>query len=401
MAGRSILTSQSLQRKSLQVLNGGGGILSRRSTSSSRKPIDLSRKFICTPSILCHDDDESSRKPSSFGVVKNRPHYGLSGDGARMRLHTQPYSLAKDSGQTLISSSFNNSSGLGIIGGFQQRRWKQRSAKIGKHKEVLEEIAHRPEHEAALERRQKKKDRQAAKKSKKGKKDKDEADSDDDEEDEKQTASSDEWDDDDVEDDETDDSEDATSLPDPVVVKGKMMAYVTKFQDSLKAMCGTEPSPELLEDIQVDAYGTMTPLKAVGQVVIVSPTLAQVSCFDPALAKNVQKSIQLALQLNPQLGDDGGGVVQVPIPRVSMETRQATAKLLQKRAETCRQRIRNVRRKHMNVVKQAKDGKIPGVSEDDAFSNSKELEKVTQDALKLLQDSVDRKLESILDAASK
>ena len=79
--------------------------------------------------------------------------------------------------------------------------------------------------------------------------------------------------------------------------------------------------------------------------------------------------------------------------------RQATAKLLQKRAETCRQRIRTVRRKQMNIVKQAKEGKIPGVSEDDAFGNAKDLEKVTQDVLKILQDSVDRKLDSILNVS--
>ena len=393
MTSRSILMSHSLRRRHLQTVLGGPKANVHHMASS------VGSNFHYAPQ-LAHEDNEYNREAHSPGRRNLGSHSSWATFSSRafsnvgkFPVLNQPFSFVSAPSQA--SNSINSH---GVIGGFEQRRWKQRAAKIGKHKEKLEEIAHRPEREAAQERRQKKKDRQAAKKNKKGKKGSVE-DQDDAGQDEKDLDFDDEWDDEEMDDDANDEDDDATSLPNPSLVKDKMMAFVSKFQESLKAMRGAEPSPELLEDVQVDAYGTMTPLKAVGQVVIVSPTMAQISCFDPSLAKNVQKSIQLALQLNPQLGDDGGGVVQVPLPRVSMETRQATAKLLQKRAETCRQRIRTVRRKQMNIVKQAKEGKIPGVSEDDAFGNAKDLEKVTQDVLKILQDSVDRKLDSILNVS--
>ena len=184
------------------------------------------------------------------------------------------------------------------------------------------------------------------------------------------------------------------SLPHPSQIKDKMMSAVAKFQESLKAIRGAEPSPELFDEIQVNAYGSTTPLKAVAQVVIVSPTLAQVTCFDPSVGKEVQKAIQLSMQLNPQL--DEGGVVKVPMPRMSLETRQQLAKQLNKMAESCRQRVRTIRRKAMDTVKKGKDGKIPGVSKDDAFHSAKELDGVTEDVMHQIKDLVDKKLETIM-----
>ena len=184
------------------------------------------------------------------------------------------------------------------------------------------------------------------------------------------------------------------SLPDPIAIKEKMMKILGKFEESLKTIRGGEPTAEMFDDLMVNAYGSMTPLKAVGQVVIVSPTLAQITCFDPMVAKSVGKAVQLALELNPQVEE--GGNVKVPLPRVSMDVRQQTAKQLKKKAESCRQRIRQVRRKAMDVVKKGKDGKIAGVSKDEAFQNGKEIEGVTESVMQSLQTLLDAKMDSIM-----
>jgi ribosome recycling factor len=150
----------------------------------------------------------------------------------------------------------------------------------------------------------------------------------------------------------------------------------------------------MFDDVQVNAYGSMTPLKAVGQVVIVSNTLAQITCFDPSVAKEVSKAVQLALSLNPQVEE--GGDVKVPLPRVSMEVREQTAAQLKKKAESCRQRVRKLRRKAMDVVKKGKDGKLAGISKDDAFATAKEIESVTESVMNTLQGMVDKKMDSIM-----
>jgi ribosome recycling factor len=263
------------------------------------------------------------------------------------------------------------------------KRWKH-SAKTGHHLETLEEMAHKPEREAAEEKRKKKKERKGSKKSKKGAPEPEAVDDDDD--------------DMDLYDDELEEMEEEgeveLSLPDPSAVKEKMTMFVGKFEESLKSIRGDEPTADMFDDLMVDAYGSMTPLKAVGQVVIVSPTLAQITCFDPTVAKSVSKAIQLALELNAQVEEEGN--VRVPLPRISMEVREQTAKQLKKKSESCRQRIRQLRRKAMDMVKKGKDGKIPGVSKDDAFANGKELDNVTESVMETVNGIVDKKMDGIM-----
>lgn len=262
-------------------------------------------------------------------------------------------------------------------------------------KETLEELAHEPERKAAMERRKKKKDKAAAKK--KGKKAEEAPaqstaivkDEEEDEYDlELELALLDE------EDDNNGEEPEEPSLPDEDEVEARMMAYVERFRESLKSIRGAEPTADMFDDIQVSAYGSPTPLKAVGQVVIVSPTLAQITCFDPSVAKDVQQAIQLSLELNPQAEE--GGTVNVPLPRVSMEVREQTAKQLKKKAESTKQRLRQVRRKAMDLVKKGKDGKLAGVSKDDAFSSGKEIDSITEAVMGRLQDLVDEKMDSIM-----
>jgi ribosome recycling factor len=127
----------------------------------------------------------------------------------------------------------------------------------------------------------------------------------------------------------------------------------------------------------------------------VSNTLAQITCFDPSVAKDVQKAVQLALELNPQAGDEPG-LIRVPLPRVSMEVREQTAKQLQKKHEAAKQRIRDVRRKAMDVVKKGKDGKLAGISKDDAFASGKDVDAVTEEVTATLKSIVDAKMDSIM-----
>jgi ribosome recycling factor len=307
------------------------------------------------------------------------------------------------------SVPWNNTSSTAIL---IIQRWKH-AGKMGHHLEKLDEIAHRPEREAAQERRNKKKEKKAAKKTHGGKSNKagipvenDDA-LDDDETVHAMTGLGNKnyiddddryrHDDEDGHDDGNDYNEDGDAeptLPSPDRIKERMMAIVERFQESLKSIRGAEPTAEMFDDVQVNAYGSMTPLKAVGQVVIVSHTLATIACFDPAVARDVQRAIQLTLELNPQL--DEGGMVRVPLPRVSMEVREQTSRQLHKMAEACRQRLRQVRRRAMDVVKKGKDGKMAGISKDDAFATGKEIEQVTEDVMETLKQMVDAKMNSIM-----
>jgi hypothetical protein len=115
--------------------------------------------------------------------------------------------------------------------------------------------------------------------------------------------------------------DDTPSLPSKDDVQQRMMKVVNSMEDSFRAIRGAEPSPELFDSVQVKAYGAMTPLNAVGQVVITSPTMATISCFDPDTCTAVRDGVRdmTGMNFNPRVED---GVVIVPIPRVSADTRK-------------------------------------------------------------------------------
>ena len=193
------------------------------------------------------------------------------------------------------------------------------------------------------------------------------------------------------------DAEDLIDLPDTDDVKSRMTRVVDAMVDSFRAIRGAEPTPELFEPIMVRAYGELTPLSAVAQVVISSPNQATLTCYDPETAKAVSEAVRdSGLNFNPRIEEGGGGVVVVPIPKVSMETRKALAKQLGKAAETSRQRVRRIRRAAHDVCKKGQAGKLEGISKDDAFRRGKEIDAITEEMVALLNQKVEEKQNNVM-----
>ena len=193
------------------------------------------------------------------------------------------------------------------------------------------------------------------------------------------------------------DAEDLIDLPDTDDVKSRMARVVDAVVDSFRAIRGAEPTPELFEPIMVRAYGELTPLSAVAQVVISSPNQATLTCYDPETAKAVSEAVRdSGLNFNPRIEEGGGGVVIVPIPKVSMETRKALAKQLGKAAEASRQRLRRIRRAAHDICKKGQAGKLEGISKDDAFRRGKEIDAITEEMVALLNQKVEEKQNSVM-----
>lgn len=256
---------------------------------------------------------------------------------------------------------------------------------MAKKLDSLREQAHRVEREEAQKKREKKKEKKMEKKNK-GKSNKiDQISAEDGSGDD---IVFDEYDDDD------EGSDEDSLLPDPSDLETKMLKVVERLKEHFKSIRGAEPSPELFDRIMVNAYGDTTPLAGVAQVVVVSPTLVNVTCFDPALTKDVRLAITQTLELNPQEGEDG--LITVPFPRVSMEVREKTVKDLRKQGEAARTRIRKLRRKPMTQIKAGKEGKIEGVSKDEAFRISGEIDIVTEKVIKTVDSVLAEKEKSIM-----
>lgn len=132
-------------------------------------------------------------------------------------------------------------------------------------------------------------------------------------------------------------------------------------------------SPQLLDTVKVDAYGTMMPMQQVGNVSAPEPRLLVIQPWDKNLIKAICKAINEAqLGLSPT---DDGNLVRVPIPTLTEERRKDLVKLISKFAEEGRVHVRQVRHDLIKSIKeQEKEGALPA---DDAARLSAEAQKLT------------------------
>jgi ribosome recycling factor len=151
-------------------------------------------------------------------------------------------------------------------------------------------------------------------------------------------------------------------------------------------------SANLLEPIHVSAYGNDMPLNQVGTINVPEPRMITVQVWDRGMVGAVEKAIRdSGLGLNPAAD---GSTVRVPIPELSRERRQELSKIAHKYAEQARVAIRNVRRDGMDFLKkQEKDGKI---AEDEHHGLSDQMQKLTDEHVKKVDDALATKEKEIL-----
>jgi ribosome recycling factor len=151
-------------------------------------------------------------------------------------------------------------------------------------------------------------------------------------------------------------------------------------------------SAHLLDKVVVQAYGSAMPLNQVGTVNVPEPRMITVQVWDRGLVGAVEKGIRDGgLGLNPA---SDGQLVRVPIPELSQERRAELSKIAHKYAEQARVAVRNVRRDGMEMLKkQEKDGKI---SEDEHRGLHDQVQKLTDDHIKKIDDALATKEKEIL-----
>lgn len=146
-------------------------------------------------------------------------------------------------------------------------------------------------------------------------------------------------------------------------------------------------SPNLLEPVMVDAYGSELPLNQVGTVSVPEPRLLSVQVWDKNLAKAVEKAIRNAgLGLNPAAD---GTLIRIPVPELTEERRGELTKVAARYAEAARVAVRNVRRDGMDQLKrQEKDGLV---SSDEHHKLSDQVQQLTDREIKRINDMLTSK----------
>lgn len=138
----------------------------------------------------------------------------------------------------------------------------------------------------------------------------------------------------------------------------------------------------LLDLVRVDAYGSEMALNQVASVAAPEPKLLTVQPWDKGLLKAIEKAI-LASELGLTPSNDGH-LIRIPLPPLTEERRKELVKHLHRILEAHRTAVRNIRRDIKEAVeKLEKDKKI---GEDDRKRTLDELEKLTQNEVKKLED---------------
>jgi ribosome recycling factor len=151
-------------------------------------------------------------------------------------------------------------------------------------------------------------------------------------------------------------------------------------------------STALLDPVHVEVYGSNMPLNQVATVSTPEPRMLSVQVWDRSNVQPVEKAIRNAgLGLNPIVD---GQVIRLPIPELTEERRKELAKLVGQYAEKARIAVRNVRRDGMDHLKQ--DEKKHEISEDERKRLEHEVQKLTDDTIKEIDDLAHAKEKEIL-----
>ncbi len=173
----------------------------------------------------------------------------------------------------------------------------------------------------------------------------------------------------------------------------KMEKSVENFKVELSKVRTGRASLSLLEDISVDAYGSMMPLNQVGTLTIPESRMIAIQPWDPQMIAAIEKAIlKSSIGLTP-IGD--GKIIRLNIPQLTEETRKDLVKQVKKVAEDFRVAIRNVRRDAIETLKKQKKDKE--ISEDDLFKLQDDAQEETNNYVKQIDDVTASKEKEVME----
>ena len=175
-------------------------------------------------------------------------------------------------------------------------------------------------------------------------------------------------------------------------IRKRMEKAIDDIRKELASIRTGRASISILDNIQVDYYGTPTPINQVAQLGTPDPTLVTVQPYDVSLVGPIEKAIRASdLGLNPS---NDGRLIRIPIPPLTEERRKQLAKHVQKVLEEHRTAVRNIRRDGNEHLKKMLKDKL--ISEDDEKHALAEMQKLTDDHIRKLEEVAKKKEQEIL-----
>ena len=172
-----------------------------------------------------------------------------------------------------------------------------------------------------------------------------------------------------------------------------MKKSIASLGRELNRMRTGRASLSILDGILVDYYGTMTPLNQMATLAVPESRLIMIQPWDVSIIKEIEKAILKSdLGLTPS---NDGKIIRISIPPLTEERRKELVKVIHKMCEDHKVTVRNVRRDANDLLKSLK--KDSEISEDDAFKGQDQIQKITDEHIKLIDECYKNKEKEILE----
>lgn len=175
--------------------------------------------------------------------------------------------------------------------------------------------------------------------------------------------------------------------------ENKMKKTCESLSTQLATLRAGRANASVLDQIQVDYYGSPTPIQQVASIATPDPRTLVIQPWDGSVLKGIEKAILASdLGLNPQ---NDGRIIRLVFPPLTEERRKELVKQTKKYAEESKVAIRNIRRDAIEKFK--KQQKASEITEDDYKIAEKDVQKLTDDFIKEIDKIADKKEKELLE----
>ena len=172
----------------------------------------------------------------------------------------------------------------------------------------------------------------------------------------------------------------------------KMDKAIEVFSKELSSLRTGRANAAMLDLVKVDVYGQLMPINQLGSVTTPEPRMINIQIWDQNNVSLVDSAIKKSeLGLNPQID---GQLIRLPIPELNEERRIELKKLIKAMGEKCKIAIRNIRRDANEELKKLLKSKEIG--EDEEKSSEKNIQTITDDHIKVVDEKVSLKEKEIM-----
>jgi ribosome recycling factor len=174
-------------------------------------------------------------------------------------------------------------------------------------------------------------------------------------------------------------------------IKSELGKILEFFKNELSAIRTGRANPALVENIQVDYYGSRSPLKQVASVSVTGPREILIQPWSKDSLVDIEKAIASGgINLSPV---NTGEAIRISIPPLTEESRNGLVKILREKAESARIKIRKVRDDERKIIQDAERNKE--ISEDERFKKMEDLDKIVNEYNEKIEEMGDVKEKEI------